>query len=473
MFPTPHDAARTSRPISAPAAHRPLGLALALSLAGVLGACGGGGGGGSSSQTETGQGSTAGSGGSTGTGSGTTTVTIDAVGAQSHAFFFNVDGSQTSATALETSTGGSTLGQWNPVGSSSFFAPGMKVSFFGDPQGCATLTKTGTVVNSSASELSYVTGKVGVSLTTPELSWVPSGNSSGCSGVSDRTGPAAVYLNASASTGGLSMYTSAGPRSDGKSDFFQQFQSTGQDGNGTNANIVGTYLAFRQNWRSNPTVQPFLGSSQTARVLVHQAVSGTTLGAASGTLAQAQQLVSLHLINNTCRTEGITTGRPCQMNYLFNTAIMRNNVSDWSTVSWAQNVRVWYDAAQGGIPIIEGQLKAKGTASTDSENGLPMFTSQGYATQHGTFGPRSFDVRISMAQLTNALRILTGRALGIAPSAVTNDQLATMWSADLNNPSAWVAESGTAAQEISSADRSRPVEIAGYVRQLYVGPAPN
>ena len=334
-------------------------------------------------------------------------------------------------------------------------------------------TKTGTVVNSSASDLSYATGKVGVGLPVPELSWVPSGNSSGCSGVSDRTGPSAVYLNADASNGGLAMYTSAGPRSDGKSAFFQQYQSTGQDGNGTNANIVGTYLAFRQTWRSNPTVQPFLGSSATARVMVKQSVASATLGSSSGTLAQTQQLVSLHLINNTCRVEGITTGRPCQMNYLFNTAIMRNNVSDWSSVSWAQTVRVWYDAAQGGIPIIEGQLKSQGTASNDSENGLPMFTSQGYATQHSTFSPLSFDVRISMAQLTNALRILTGKALGIAPSAVTADQLTTMWSADWNNPSAWVAESVTAAQEISSADRNRAVEIAGFVRQLYVGPAPN
>ena len=237
--------------------------------------------------------------------------------------------------------------------------------------------------------------------------------------------------------------------------------------------ISHSYLAFRQAWRSNPKVQPFLGSSQTARVLVHQAVSGTTLGASSGTLVQAQQLVSLHLINNTCRTEGITTGRPCQMNYLFNTAIMRNNVSDWSTVSWAQKVRVWYDAAQNGVPIIEGQLKAKGTASIDSENGLSMFTSQGYATQHSSFSPRSFDVRISMSQLSNALRILTGRALGISPSTVTNAQLATMWSADWNTPSAWVVESVTAAQEISSADRSRAAEIAGYVRKLYVGPSPN
>jgi len=469
MLPISTDAARTSRPTSAHLVRHPMVLALA--LAGLLTACGGGGGASGSSsggQTETGQGGTTGS----GSGSGTT-VAIDAVAAQPHAFFLNVDGTQTSASALEAATGGSTLGQWNPVGNSAFFAPGMKVSFFGDPQGCDTLTKTGTVVSSSASDLGYVTGKVGVSLPAPELSWVPSGNSGGCNGVSDRNGPSAVYLNANASTGGLAMYTSAGPRGDGKSAFFQQYQSTGQDGNGTNANIVGTYLAFRQTWRNNPTVQPFLGSSSTARVMVKQAVAAATLGTSSGTLAQAQQLVSLHLINNTCRAEGITTGRPCQMNYLFNTAIMRNNVSDWSSVSWAKTVRVWYDAAQGGIPIIEGQLKNKGTASTDSENGLSMFTSQGYATQHATFSPMSFDVRISMAQLTNALRILTGKALGVSPSAVTDDQLAAMWSADWNQPSAWVAESVTAAQEISSADRSRSVEIAGFVRQLYVGPAPN
>ncbi|MCA6218330.1 hypothetical protein KGA65_17480 [Ideonella sp. B7] len=471
MFSTLIDAARTSGRTSAHFGQRPLVLALA--LAGMLSACGGGGGATSASgggQSESSQGNTS----NPGSGSSTpAVVTTDAVSAQAHAFFFNVDGSQTSASALEAATGGSTLGQWNPVGSSAFYAPGLKVSFFGDPQGCDALTKTGTVVNGSAGDLSYVTGKVGVSLPTSELSWVPSGSTTGCSGVSDRSGPSAVYLNADASAGGLALYTSAGPRGDSKPEFFQQFQSTGQDGNGTNANIVGTYLAFRQTWRSNPTVQPFVGTSQTARVLVNQAVTATTLGASSGALAQVQQLVNLHLINNTCRVEGITAGRPCQMNYLFNTAIARNNVTDWSTVSWAQTVRVWFDAAQGGVPIIEGQLQAKGTASTDSENGLSMYTSQGNATQHGTFSPMSFDVRITMSQLANALRILTGKALGIAPTAVTEAQLAAMWSADWNNPSAWVAESVTAAQEISSADRTRSVDIAGYVRQLYVGPAAN
>lgn len=438
----------------------PSGWLLTTMAVAMLAACGGGGGADTTSSTETPQ------------NNGGSTVTIDPVAAQAGAFYYKFDGSSSSAEALTAALGGETYSKWNPKGNPTFFAPGMRVSFFGDPTGCDALTKLGTVVNTTASALSQVASRTGLEVMQESLTWVPSGNSDGCSGVTDRQGPSAVYV-VPKSAGGLALYTSAGPRTDGQAEFFGTFGSAGQDGQGTNANLTGTYVAFRQDWRSDDAVKPWKSDtgSGVARILVNQGLAATEVGSSSSTLTQVQQLFNLHVINKTCLAERSSSAQPCQLNYLFNSAIQRNNVTDWSAVSWAQNVRVWYDAAQGGIPIVEGPIKTTGTTTNETNTGWGMFSSKGYATQHSPFSNRSFDVRITMTQLKNLLKILTARSLDVEPSAVTEAQIAAMWSDDWAKPDAWVAESLTVAQEISSADRSKSVWLAGNVRQVYVGPA--
>ncbi|MBN8489174.1 MAG: hypothetical protein J0M20_15800 [Burkholderiales bacterium] len=447
-------------PLVRPPAFRRNAWTMAILAAASLAACGGGGGGDTGGATETPQ----------GTGSGT--VPIDAVGARADAFYLKVDETLNSADALAAATGGNTFASWNPKGTKEYFAPGMRVSFFGDPTGCASGTKLGAVSGADASDLSQMASRTGLQVSAPELTWLPSGNSPGCTGVADRKGPSGVYVDPRAG-GGLALYTSAGPRDDGRGEFFGVFGAAGQDGAGTNANLTGTYLAFRQAWRTDKAIKPFLNGNQagTARILVSQALNGAALGSSDSTLTQGQQIFSLHLINKTCLAWRSSTALPCQMNYLFTAAIQRNNLSDWSQVGWAQKVRVWYDAAQGGIPIVEGLIKSRDVASIETDTGWDMFSSKGHGTQHGPYAYRSFDVRISMPQLTSLLRILTGRQLGIAPATVTEEQLQAMWSADWQDPKAWVVESLNVGQEMSSADRSKPVWMGGHVRELYVGPA--
>ena len=102
-------------------------------------------------------------------------------------------------------------------------------------------------------------------------------------------------------------------------------------------------------------------------------------------------------LNTTCLRN--VSGQPCQVQYLFNTAIARSGVSNWSQVSWFKNGDVWFDPAQGGIPIVDGPIYASGQMTTDSKTRLPLFVSQGSATQHAAFSGRTFDVTISFDQL--------------------------------------------------------------------------
>jgi hypothetical protein len=185
---------------------------------------------------------------------------------------------------------------------------------------------------------------------------------------------------------------------------------------------------------------------------------------------QAKQQMMVTFINPTCyRTTGASP-RPCQVNYLFNTAIQRAGIDDWSAVNWFQAGQVWFDPAQNGIPIVDGPVKAAGSTVTDDASGLGLYESRGNATQYAAFKDFNFDLRISFDQLSNVLRIVAGRKLGIAPSAVTDSQMVDQWGATWNQRSDWVLLSTTVAQEVHNPFSARRALIGGNFKQLYVGP---
>jgi hypothetical protein len=173
-------------------------------------------------------------------------------------------------------------------------------------------------------------------------------------------------------------------------------------------------------------------------------------------------------LNNTCART--VSGQPCQVQYLFNTAIARSGVSDWSQVSWFKNGDVWFDPAQGGIPIVDGPIFASGQLTMDSRTRLPLFVSQGSATQHGSFSGRTFDVTISFEQLQNVLRIVAASRLGVELAALTDAQVAMVWGAAWNSREAWTVLSGDVGQEVYNPDSAYKVQIGGGFRSLYVGP---
>ena len=156
--------------------------------------------------------------------------------------------------------------------------------------------------------------------------------------------------------------------------------------------------------------------------------------------------------------------------YLFNTAIYRAGVDDWSTVSWFQQGKVWFDPAQGGTPIIEVPVVAAGGVVSDVDQGLALYQSKANASQHATFNALDFDMRISFDQLQNVLRIITARKLGVSVTALADSDLAAMWGSRWNDRTAWALLSASAGQEVHNPFNSERVRIGGSFKQLYVAP---
>ncbi|MBQ0943102.1 hypothetical protein KAK07_07120 [Ideonella sp. 4Y16] len=438
-------------------------------MAAALSACGGGGGG---SSTDTGGNVDQPQGG----GGGTTT--IDALSSGTGVFHFKVGATLATDTGLKGATGGSTYAAWNPASSNKLLSAGLKVTFFGKASGCPT-TRDGPVGAGEARDLGVAAAAAAISSSASTLwRWAPSGQSSGCNSASKvLSGPSITYLNPTDTTGGLAMYTHAGPRSDGSNGLVDAYGSDGQDGKGSNAHIIGTFSSFRQNWSSSSAIKPWVGLKSTAQQAAARVVATLGVGAAdlgadvTGQTIQAKQQIDVSFINTQCMAEGYSAKRPCQLQYLFNTAIYRYGVTDWSSVGWFQEGSVWFDPAQGGVPVIDGPVKASGQTVVDGTSGLALFSSKGDATQHGSFSGKTFDLRISFTQLQNVLRVISGRKAGVAPADVSDDLLAADWGTRWNDPSAWALLSTAVGQEIYNPEsQQRTVSIGGNLKQLYVAP---
>jgi hypothetical protein len=441
------------------AAFRPLPMASLLAVALLAAACGGGGGAGTTASGDGGNEVPQDTGNSTG----------PAPQDGPDALYFRPVAALAAAGAIDKVSGGDKLfAAWNPNDAKTALKPGMKVMFFGAAQGCAAGTQ-GPLASLPDSRLASISALTtlphGASL--PHLRWTPAGATAGCDAdAQGRDGASAVFLNADDSAGAVGMLTTSGRQDDGSVPFFGPFGAGGQNGAGANAYITGTFVNFRQAWWAADSQQPWTGSAS-ARVRSVQSVGALQLDTA-GEAVQAKQQMMASFLNTTCvRT---LSGQPCQVQYMFNTAIARSGVSDWSQVSWFKNGDVWFDPAQGGIPIVDGPIYASGTMTTESKTGLPLFVSQGSATQHQAFSGRTFDVTIGFEQLQNVLRIVTARQLSIAPASVTDVQMASVWGSAWNDRNAWVLLSGHVGQEVYNPSSTHKVQIGGGFKNLYVGP---
>jgi hypothetical protein len=462
-------------PAPAPRSTSPL---LALLMSATLAACGGGGGGGGapSGNTETAQSNTPPPSPPVPV-PGEQAVAIDGLLASPQAFHFKVDEQLDTEIGLQAATGGSTFSAWNPVAGNALFSAGLKVNFFGRAEGCVQGANNGPVGAGNDALLPAVAAATGVATTTTAVTrWAPSGSYAPCTGDAwSRQGPNMVVLNPQDSAqGGMGLYTRTGPDSEGSTSLMRPFDALGQNGAGANAFINGTFVTVREDWR-NTAHKPWLGTGPSlpvARVVATQSVQAFQVGTEviANQAVQAKQQVTVGFINPICMAEGASSTRPCQLSYLFNTAIQRAGVDDWSTVSWFQNGKVWFDPAQGGTPIIDLPVRPAGTTVVDEASGLGLYESRGNATQHATFQDFNFDMRISFAQLQNVLRIVTARNLSISPASVTDAQLATQWGVAWNDRNAWALLSASSAQEVHNPISNRSALIGGNFKQLYVGP---
>jgi len=448
---------------SSTAAFRPTAMAASLLAAALLAAACGGGGGGDTTDTEP----QAGGGGEQAQDNGNSTGPTPQDGPD--ALYFRPTAALAAAGAIDKLSGGDKLfAAWNPKDPNTALKPGMKVMFFGAAQGCAAGTE-GPLAGLADSQLAAVAALTNLphAAALPALRWTPAGTAAGCdTQAQGRAGDSAVFLNADDASGAVGMLTTSGKQDDGDVPFFGPYGAGGQNGAGTNAYITGTFVNFRQPWGVADPLQPWAGNA-VARVRSVQSMGAVKLET-PGEAVQAKQQMMVTFLNTTCiRT---LERQPCQVQYLFNTAIARSGVSDWSQVSWFKNGDVWFDPVQGGMPIVDGPVYASGQMTTDSKTGLPLFVSQGSATQHQAFAGRTFDVTISFEQLHNVLRIVAARGLSVDPASVSDTQIASVWGSAWNDRNAWVLLSGHVGQEVYNPSPAHKVQIGGGFKSLYVGP---
>jgi hypothetical protein len=300
---------------------------------------------------------------------------------------------------------------------------------------------------------------------------VPSGDTAACAASNLQEGPSMVQVDARDAGGAIGLYTDGGAQSGSTTAFLTPYGAAGQNGAGANANILGTFVNFRQAWGAADPIQPWLADG-TARVVSVQSVGATATGDATrpSEYVQVKQQVSVTFLNVACAKTMLSTATPCQIQYLVNTAVQRTGVGDWSQVGWFNAGNVWFDPGQGGIPVVTGPIKAAGDATTDAASGLELFRSEGNPTQHGAFQDVGFDVRIPFADLQNAARIVAGRKLGIDPAAVDDAQMAAQWGAAWADPGQWVLLSSEVGQEVYNPYPAKAAYIGGSFSRLYVGP---
>lgn len=448
MFATPTSFLRTLH--RAPAGWLLSGMALA-----VLAACGGGGGGDTSTAaTETPQ---------------SVTPTDPPLDTSQDAFYFAPGSALASTGALDKVAGGSSVfAAWN-ARDPKVLSPGMKVLFFGAAEGCQSGVQgpLDSVADARMSTAAALTG-MAADTSSSTMRWTPSADTDSCtSSGRGRRGASMAWVNASDSAGGVGLLTSSGVQSDGQLSFFRPYTSSGQNGSGDNAYITGSFVNFRQVAGASDPLQPWNGAAA-ARLRSVQSVATLNAEQGGSTVIQVKQQMMATFFNYSCYKS--LSGKPCQVQYLMNTAIARNGVSDWSTQSWFNRAEVWFDPVQGGIPIVSGPIGNAGSVTTEKGNGLVVWQSQGAASQHQPFTQTRFDVTISFDQLLNVMRITTARSLGSTPDAVTDAQIAAAWGAQWNDRTAWQLLSADVAQEVYNPVSDFRAEIGGGFHSLYVGP---
>jgi hypothetical protein len=446
---------------------------VATAVLALLAACGGGGGG-AASPTEGPQGDTGSTDGApSSTLPSSEFVTIAPLSSSPEAFDVHVDSTYANPATLAALSGGPVFAAWNPTGASNVLQPGMKVMFFGQAAGCGTLA-AGPVERGDDADFASAVSRAGLAPAASDTQrWVPSGDTAACAASSLKDGPSMVQVDARDAAGSIGLYTDGGVQANGTAGFLAPWDAAGQNGAGANADILGSFVAFRQDWGAADPIQPWLPGSG-ARIVSTQSVGATAVGDAArpSEYVQVKQQIAVTFLNVACAKAMLSPSTPCQIQYLMNTAVERTGVSDWSQVGWFNAGSVWFDPGQGGIPIVTGPINGVGMATSDPASGLELFRSQGNPTQHGAFTDVGFDVRIPFADLQNAARIVAGRKLGIAPAAVSDAGMASQWGASWAEPGQWVLLSAEVGQEVNNPYPGKQAYIGGSFSRLYVGPQP-
>lgn len=372
---------------------------------------------------------------------------------------------------------GKVFSVWNANDPKNMLAPGLKITFFGEPRDCGENAFNGPVAAKGNPRLNGAQQLTGLPFDPSSIVWSPSGNTDQCSaGVRNLVGDSFVFLNPDPARGGFGLFTYTGRDAEGREPFFMQYGSTGRKNTGANANINGTFVNIRFDWRGDQQIAPWAqgGQDPVVEFRTVQSVASAVVSTRSGRNAgdkpvQAKQQMVLALINRDCFEKSGGRDKLCQLKYLFNVAVVRSGVTNLHAERWFQDAGVFFDIAQGGIPIVHGPLQTPGTIVNDKSSGLPLYQSAGEPSQERPFNDKTFAARISFSQLKNAMRSVAAgkgrRGEGAAPAQVA-EKFGERW----DDPREWLILSVNVSQEVSNPERNERAFIGGNVREIYAGP---
>jgi len=371
---------------------------------------------------------------------------------------------------------------WNPNHQSAVLKPGMKVMFFGRGENCEPASSNGPV--SKFNELSprqaaRIKNLTGLATSDKGHFWTPSANFEQCAPViRNETGDSFVYVNENPRLGGIGLFTSTGPGPGGTDSFFRPIGPKGKNGRGTNANIEGTFVSFRFGWWKNDSIRPWTDSSERdaenlAEIETIQSVATLSAGGkdhqTTNTVVQAKQQLVASLINPSCFQTRKSKKQLCQLQYLFNLAVIRSTTRDWKEVDWFKSAGLMLDPAQGGMPVIHGPVGKPGEVTHYRHSRLALYSSEGEPSQHISFSDKLFRIQISFEQLRNALRLVTAKTANKSIARVTDEDLSNKFGHKWDEPEAWALLSLHVAQEVYNPDNQIRSFIGGNVRKLTIG----
>lgn len=370
---------------------------------------------------------------------------------------------------------------WNPEGSlkkSGLRGAGMRIMFWGRPVGCAVLAENGGVASDGFELFERAVELTGISPDErrTDMRWTPAGEHPSCSDSARQSrGYSFVHVNESADDRGIGLFTFSGPKFNSSEPVFWQARGElGQAGKGANRFNSGTFVVFRFDWRAGPALVPWGKAAKDPVLLIESRQSAPTLVVESGEtrrdrIAQAKQELTLGFINTECMRN-----RPkravCQMKVLFNLAIARSGVTDWSREKWFYDGKVLIDRAQGGIPVIFGPVMKAGDSTysrnTSAEPELSLWTSLGASTQFSGFQDRKFVVEISFQQFKNGLRFAVSKLLRENVLEVTASDLAERFGERWDSPIAWKLVTLALGQEVHNPNPESRAYIGGGLKEL-------
>lgn len=370
---------------------------------------------------------------------------------------------------------------WNANDPKDVLKPGLKVIFYGRGIGCDLKAKNGPVSNNGGPQYGRADALTGIPFQSDGKGArrTPSAQTYDCDiSIRDQLADSFVHFNEVPESGGVGLFTYTGPSDTAERTFFRQVDKSGMRGLGPNANIGGTFVTFRFNWSGRQVAFPWgTGNVQvdrrTAQIRTKQSVVVVNAGGSgavmrSGGPIQAKQQTTTSFINLACMREPKQPGKLCQLQYLFNLAVFREGVTDWTQVKWAHGAALLLDPGQSGNPVVHGFVPQLGKVVLDRKYGLEIYSSAGEATKHQLFKDAEFKIDITFAQLKNALRLIAAKIQTETPASLSDSQMARTFGEHWNNPSEWALLSVNVSQEVHNPTDSAKAFIGGGMRELSV-----